>query len=255
MAKPKAKTKEKEIAVKNESKKQVPAFLKDKMESQRGSEAVSSEDLTIPRLEQAQALSKCVKKGNANYIEGIEEGDFYNNVTRENFGREVVLIPVFFKKEYLIWRDQELGGGFAGFEATEALAQLVVDAQEHPAEWSVVDTHQQFCILVKEDGHMEQIVVSMSKSKAKVSRKWNSLIAINQGDRFTRQYVYTAINDTNSKNQDFANAMVSNKGFVDEDQYAKAEETFELLNKGIVHADRTVDMDEDDLDPNAETEY
>lgn len=247
----KAKEGSKELAQTNE----VPAFLADKMESQRGSEAVTAEDLTIPRLEQAQALSKCVKKGNANHIEGIEEGDFYNNVTRENYGKEVTLIPVFFKKEYLIWRDQEQGGGFAGFELTEALAQVVVNDQEHPKEWAVVDTHQQFCILVKEDGHMEQIVVSMSKSKAKVSRKWNSLIAINQGDRFTRQYLYTSIEDTNSNNQNFANSMVSNKGFVTEEQFAKAEETFELINKGIAQADRTVDMDEDDLAPNEGTEY
>ena len=245
----------KAVAKKDNTDLAAPDFLKDKMGSARGSEEIGAEDLTIPRLEQVQALSKCAKKNNANHIEGITEGDFYNNVTRENYGTEVTLIPIFFKKEYLVWRDQDLGGGFAGAHATEALAIAEKGEQEHPEEWEVVDTHQQFCILVKENGKLEDIVVSMAKSKAKVSRKWNSLIRINGGDRFTRQYSYKAIEDQNAKGQDFANANVSNKAFVTEEMYNYAESIYELVQSGVATADRSVDIDEDDIAQGGESEY
>lgn len=224
----------------------VPDFLKGKMGSARGSEGVGADDLTIPRLELVQSLSKCRKKSDPNYIEGIEEGQFYNNITREIYGSEVTLCPVAFKKEYLLWRDQELGGGFGGAFTSESEAKATLLEQEKPEEWEIVDTHQQFCVLVKKDGSIEDIVVSMSKSKAKVSRKWNSLIRINGGDRFTRLYTMNGVEDQNDKGQDFYNVTIKNHGFVTEEIYAYAERVYELVQSGVATADRSVDISDED---------
>ena len=70
----------------------VPDFLKDKMGEGRGNEGVSSDDMTVPRLELVQSLSEVRKKASPNYIEGIQEGDLYNNVTREVYGESVLFV-------------------------------------------------------------------------------------------------------------------------------------------------------------------
>ena len=86
---------------------QMPAFLQEKQgQPARGAEDVGTDDLVIPRLEVCQSLSACRDEDDALYIEGIKDGDLYNNLTRENYGRDVMVIPVVFEKEYLIWKDR-----------------------------------------------------------------------------------------------------------------------------------------------------
>ncbi len=128
----------------------IPVYLKD-MQGSRGSEEVGSNDLIIPRLELCQALSPCLKKNDPAYIDGIEEGMLYNNVTREIYGvkESVVICPVMFKKEYLLWRDRKDTGGFYGAYSSFEEAEEKRATLERPEKVEAVDTHQQLCLLVK----------------------------------------------------------------------------------------------------------
>lgn len=244
------------MATKQSTKKQLatqeqaPKFLQGLEDDQRGSEEVTGDDLTIPRLELAQGLSKCLKKNHAQHIEGAQEGMFYNNLTRELYGESVVVIPILFRKEYLVWRDQDEGGGFAGAYSSREEAEEQVLQQEQPDQWEAVETHQQFCALVHEDGRLEEIVLSMSKSKLKVSRKWNSLIRLKGGPRFSRQYILSGVADQNQKGQDFSNIAVEYAGFVQsEDNFKQCEKAFEAIRGGKVQADYSHDQDgEEDAD-------
>ena len=85
----------------------VPEFLK--TGTARGNEQVGASDLIIPRIELVQSLSPCRKKTDPAYIEGAEEGDLYNNVTRELYGKEITVIPLYFAKEFLLWKDRSKG--------------------------------------------------------------------------------------------------------------------------------------------------
>jgi len=222
---------------------QVPAFLKDRMSDTRGSEEIGTNDLTIPRLEVVQSLSACRKKQDPAYIPGIEEGMIYNNVTRKIYGEEVDVVPVYFRKEYLLWRDKDLGGGFGGAHPTMPEAEQARLAQEKPDEWEVVDTAQQFVLVVNEDGSAEEAVLSMAKSKAKVSRNWNSLIRINGGPRFSRIYKIKGVPDQNPAGQDYFNLAVENVGFVDEAVFAHAEKIYNMIVDGSANVDRSTDAD------------
>lgn len=221
---------------------QMPDFLREKQGSARGQENVQAEDLVIPRLEVVQDLSPCRKRNDPNYIEGAQEGMLYNNVTRELYGENVLVVPVGFVKEWLIWKDREKGGGFRGAFPTQADAEAARDQLEDADDCEVIDTNQQFCLLIKPDGTAEEIVVSMAKSKAKVSRKWNSLIRLANGDSFSRVYRLSAVEDTNNKNQKFYNFGVAQAGFPAEAVYRRAEKMYEAIVKGHVVADRGSDM-------------
>lgn len=222
---------------------EMPDYLREKQGSARGQENVQAEDLVIPRLEVVQDLSPARKKSDPNYIEGAEEGMLYNNVTRELYGKDVMVIPVGFVKEWLIWKDREKGGGFRGAFPSQADAEAARDGLEDGDDCEVVDTNQQFCLLVKPDGTAEEIVVSMAKSKAKVSRKWNSLIRLANGDSFSRIYRLSAVEDKNNKNQSFYNIGVAAAGFPPEHLYRRAEKMYEAIVKGHVVADRGSDTE------------
>ena len=236
----------KEMAVKDGSGIEViPEYLRGQGPG-RGSEQVDTTDITIPRIEIVQSLSKARKKNDPGFIEGAEEGMLYNSVTRELYGFSLQIVPIYFMKEYLLWRDQKLGGGFGGAYGTEAEALADAQTREKPEEWEAVLTHQHFCLILHEDGRSEEAVVSMSKSKLKVSRKFNSLVRVNGGDRFSRSYTLCGVADQNSQGQDYFNvAFATKQGFVTEPVFRHAEKVYELIARGGVVADRSTDDSEE----------
>lgn len=201
--------------------------------SARGAEHVTQSDLIIPRLELVQSLSPCRNKKDASYIEGAEEGMLYNNVTRELYGPFVKLVPVSYRKEYLLWKDRQKGGGFRGTYLSMEEALSAKRALEDGDDCEIQDTAQHFCLLVGFD-KTEEIVVSMAKTKLKCSRKWNSLIRINEVDSFARSYHLIAVEQTNSMNQNYWSFDVSNDAYVTEDVFKRAEHLWSQINDGAV---------------------
>jgi hypothetical protein len=217
----------------------MPDFLKNST-STRGTENVGTEDLVIPRLELVQSLSPARKKSDAAYIEGADEGMLFNNVTRQLYNDHVMVVPVTYKKEWLIWKNRDAGGGFRGAFDSESAARRAMDELEDGAQCEVVDTAQHFCLLVHPDGRAEDIVVSCSKSKMKVSRRWNSLIRLNEGDSFSRVYKLGAVAEQGDKG-DYYNFTVSAAGYPSEALYRRAESLYTAITAGFVKVDRAVD--------------
>lgn len=217
----------------------------------RGSENVEMTDLVIPRIEIAQALSPVLKKNDPNYIEGCEQGDLYNSVTFERYGPNIVVVPVFFKKQYLCWRHRDDGGGFAGaFDNLEdANARIEEEHAKRRAEgkseerWEAIETAQQLVLVVRKDGGIDEAVVSMAKTKLKVSRQWNSLIRMNGNDRFSRTYALFAVDEQNAKGDDYKNFAVANGGFPSEAVYRRAEALYAAMASGS----RKMNVDSSDV--------
>ena len=69
----------------------------------------------------------------------------------------------------------------------------------------------------------------MAKTKAKVSRRWNAMIQIAGGDRFSRVYKISTFRDENKKGQKFFNYVVQPAGFTPEKVYREAERLYEVL--------------------------
>jgi hypothetical protein len=225
----------------------VPDYIK--QGAGRGNENVEMSDYVIPRIEVVQALSPCLKSNDPSYIEDASQGDLYNSVTRELYGNAVTVIPVVFRKEYLVWKDRTKGGGFRGAYPSMQEAQARIDGEKDGADLVTNETAQQFVLIVREDGTMDEAVVSMSKTKLKISRQWNSLIRINGNDRFSRTYVLSSTEDNNEKG-DFYNFAVANAGFPTVEQYKRAESLFEAIASG---ARRVVaDTSDGDLDGQAQ---
>jgi hypothetical protein len=215
----------------------VPDYIK--QGQARGSENVEMDDLVIPRIELTQDLSPCIKKNKPDYIEGAEAGMLYNNVTRELYKKSVTFVPVIFKKEYLIWKDRKDGGGFKGSFDTKEAAEAEIDniIKTETGHFEAVDTAQHI-VLVVQDDKVQEAVISMSRSKLKVSRNFNSLIRITGGDRFSRAYAMTAVEDSSDLG-DYWNFKITPDGFPSEAVYKQAEKLYEDISSGLINA--TVD--------------
>lgn len=230
-------TKKEESAIAVVQSASVPAYIKQEEGVARGSEGVGMDDITIPRLEIVQSLSPCRDKKDSAYIEGAEEGLLYNNVSRELYGQSVMVVPVLFKKEFLIWKDRKQGGGFRGSyesmeEANAKIVELVDLGEDPDGSLDAQDTGQHVCLLCKTDGSIEEIAISMSRSKMKISRQWNTLVRMLGGDRFSRAYEVKGVDDNNDKNEKFKNFMVSAAGFPSEKAYFAAEALYTEISTG-----------------------
>lgn len=222
MTKTVAKVEDKFLAVK-------PEWMQDKGE--RGSENVDLNDVTIPRLEVIQSLSPQRKKNDPEYIEGAEEGMMFNSATRELYQGSVYICPVYFRKEWVIWKDRNAGGGFKGAFSSPEEANAALMELENPQGHDIVDTHQHFCLLVGEDGSISEVVMSMSRSKMKVSRNLNTQVRLAGGDRFSRIYKVSVVEDKSDKGEYF-NYKIEQLGYAPENVFKAAEETYEAVKGG-----------------------
>lgn len=237
-----------QVAVKEEQfevvTNELPEWLRDKAVV-RGAENVTTDDMIIPRIELVQALSPARKKTDAAYIEGAEEGMLYNNVTRELYGEGVTVVPVYYTKQYLVWKDRKSGGGgsngFRGAFASEALAKDAI-AQLGEEGLEVSDTAQHF-VLVKTNDSWQEAVISMAKSKMKVSKRWNSLIRMTNTDSFSRAYKLGAVTETNARNESYFNFGITPLGFVSKDVYDRAEKLYETIRAGGVKVSADYDTE------------
>lgn len=242
--------------------KQMPGYIS--KEDKRGTENLGMADLVIPRLEIVQGLSPAVKRGDPGFIQGATAGDLNNSVSRQLYGQKVWLISVDYSIQYLVWRDRKMveahnaanprnklptDGGFFGAYPTaeEAKERATAEGGEDQCI-VVVDTPTHLALLLNgETGGMEEVMVPMPRTKAKISRQWNTLIKMAGGPRFSRVYEVATALQKNAKG-DFYNFQIVPLAYAPEPAFKRAEALFEALAKGT----KTVRMDDRHMGP-AET--
>lgn len=243
-----ARTKEVTVAA-NTALAERPDYMGDQS---RGSEEVTIQDITIPRLSMVQDLSPQRKKNNAEYIEGCEEGMLFNTVTLELYPSHVIFVPVYFRLEWLVWKHRDSGGGLQGVCATQEEAVALVAAhplagqmtEKNDSVLEVQDTAQHFGLIVDPNSPVDnpkatEIVVSMSRSQLKPSKQLNSQIRIVGGDRFERYYRLSAVQVDGARGE-YYNWKVEQLGFVSEAIFAQAESLYE----SVVSGKRDVERDD-----------
>lgn len=208
----------------------------------RGSEEVGIDDITLPRIDVLQALSPQIKKTDPKYIEGAEQGMVFNTVSSELYGSQVSFIPVKFAREFIVWQDRKAGGGFRGSFQSEEDAERERLQLESPDSHEVVETHVHYVLIVHDDGSVEEAVLSLSRSKRKVSRKINTLVQMAGCDRFAKVYSLNAIEVDGPKGE-YWSFDVTPLGWATKPHYDKALATFEAINNGERKIDRNYSED------------
>ena len=181
-------------------------------DSGMGLEDVSTTDMQIPFLRIIQALSPQLKKSDPAFIEGASQGDIFNTVTNKVWGADegVSVLPVHFIQKMLEFVPRSAGGGFVGElsadsnEVRQAVRDQDTGMEVLPNGNELVRTAQHYIKIVHEDGSLESAILDMKKTQLKVSRKWNTLIAMQKHNgptlpSFAKTYTLKSIEDGNDK--------------------------------------------------------
>lgn len=213
----------------------VPEYLRQYAGNQAGLEEVSQEDVLVPRLSISQSNSPEVTKGDPKFIKGLETGHFFNSLTGEDYGVKVTLIPLFFFKQYIHFRDRKEGGGI------EAVYQSAADVPKGGLDFvngekpPVTEFKCEMCLIVK-DGVYDPIVASFKSTGMKTAKKWNALMRQVQLPAYARAYILDITNEKNTDGSWFGTA-VTPSDFVPESFFTKAEQYFDNLRQAGVKID------------------
>jgi hypothetical protein len=231
----------------------VPAYIKKGLA--RGTESVQTKDLIIPRLDLMQDISPQVQDGE------IEAGHWRNSVTEEDWGDEMIFVPIVIDTRYILWRPRHEGGGILaraddGIHWSPANGEWKVKPHKKlnkEVVWRTAPTVEQSGLHLwgstdPDDGDsppaankmvvvfgfspqrpQSPLVVSHQRGSFKVGNKFMSRVKFSGQDAFATQYRLRAERIPNSENQQFWVPKWVASGFVDERTYIACEKLYKNL--------------------------
>lgn len=240
-----------EVAKKEEN---LPAFMNEMYEDAgAGFENVSQDDIRIPLVKIAQALTPQIKPNKAEYIEGLVEGIPFNSATNRIYPDGFKFIPVYYSKTYLEWIPQSKGGGLAGVHGPEILTKTKKDDQGRdmlPNGNEVVTYAQWFGLILNEDGVVDQVVIPMKGAAHKPSRNIMTVLKALMIDGPKGKFnpplyfnilKFSTVMETNKNNQDYFNWKITREGDINSlknsaEVYGICKNLFNSIKDGTVKA-------------------
>jgi hypothetical protein len=220
-------------------------MVNDVMQNNTGFENMGADDIAIPFVSLLQALSPQVR--GATRIKGAEEGDFFNTVTSEVLKDEIKIIPCAYQKCWVEWVSRDAGGGFVRqHQSNDILDKCTKNDRNQdilPSGNNVVTTAYHYCLLVKDDESTERVVISLTSTQLKKSRRWNSQmmslqITLNNKKITPPMYahIYTAksVEESNDQGAWAGWEIGSPELITDTDLYLTAKKFHDDVTKGAV---------------------
>lgn len=230
---------------------------------QAGFEEVQQGDMTVPQLRLCQSLTPQKTEGEAKYIEGLREGEHFNTVTGENYGKLVQIVPLLMYKNRIRFQDREQGGGIlcrsddmitgvgdpGGACATCKFNQFG-SAKNGEGKGKACTEFFNFPVLViPEDGEIDSsrlAVKSFKSSGVPVAKEWLAKMRMRKVDMFGGLYELTSAPKKFSQGTSYIE-IVNNAGFVEAPTYAIAKAVYEMFatmrEAGKIKVDESFDPD------------
>lgn len=247
-------SKNKELATseKNTAIEQVPEHLKGMIGNQSGMEQVEQADLLLPRLGLCQALSPQRRKSDAAYIEGLEEGQLFNTVTKENYGVELEIIALFFFKNRIKYFDIDEGGG------VDCLSANAIDGGRISPDGCSICKFSKWGNGETDDAHGNDsplctlyhnfmaflpdtnspIAISYKSTGLKVSKQLLASIRLTQLPMYAKRYKVTVVEMKSGSNVWYEKKLTL-AGFVEPELFKSMEQQFKVLKDMNIQIDTT----------------
>lgn len=192
--------KEETTAVVKTGDKGLPADMMSFIDNMQGVEGVefAQDEMTVPRIKLAQDLTPQVKKQNAEYIKGLESGDFFEVVTEQVWpgATGIFVIPVSYKTRYTEWVPRAKGGGLVADRSDdEGIRELWQENRKEQADGRVrcvldngneLARTAEYYVLVLDyelqgdkpvlNGSVQEAVLTLGGTQARKARRWNRMI-------------------------------------------------------------------------------
>lgn len=142
-----------------------------------GFENVTAKDILIPRISILQALSPQLKATKSEFIDGAKEGMICDVATGELLPTPLIVIPVFYIKQYLEWAPRASGKGLCGIHDSDAiLDKCTEDDKGRPILDNgnyIAETAQFFVLNMM--ANRRRSFIPMASTQLKNARKWMTL--------------------------------------------------------------------------------
>lgn len=243
---------------------QLPDFLKGE-KGGAGTEALSGNALSPPRLKLAQALSPELET-----YAGLKAGGYFNNLTERVYDGAVSIIPCFLSESYLLFAPRVPGssGGLLAraddgvhWNPSEGEFEVTINKQGHKAVWKLAPTVGAsglanwgtsnpadktsqpaathvincVCMAADKDGWEGPLVLSFVRSALKVGKKFASNLKLSRVPAYGRVFELASAK-VEGPSGPYFEPRVKALGFVSNlDTFAQAKEIYEIAFKqGVV---------------------
>lgn len=214
-----------------------------------GRENLDSRDITMPILCVTQGMTKQKSRTDPRYIPGLQDGALFNNLTSEIYPEKLRLVFLRVDKHAIeFWPRPADGQPVTGPQGIKDRnvpwddKRCEFDGDKKPQAERFYD----YLALRFEAGRApEPIVVSMSRSKGKVAKQLNGLVALT-GNKpmFAGAYEVTAVEDVSKTGgHKFFNFKITAAGWASAEEYAAAKDLFERMKGKTVEVEREREPD------------
>ena len=146
--------------------------------------SVTTHDYVLPRIELLQALSPAVSEGIG------KVGSIVNNITKEDLGKEVTIIPLKLEKNFIRWFPRQEGGGIMYRTSDANDPRVIEDTKWIGKDKPKCTAYLNFLCMVA--GQSIPLVASFSMTSYKAGRTLLTLAKSSGGDLFANKYKLTA---------------------------------------------------------------
>jgi hypothetical protein len=171
-------------AVAKQTQSELPVLPKAALGLGTGLSNVEEGDLLVPRISIASGNCKALAKGTEQHVRGLTPGDIYNTVTGHIYGEKILIAPLWFTKNRILfdpdWKiecsspDGKTGGTITP-EGCKECVHSTWGSGENGVGTSCT-LFLNFAVAILGPGVAKLGSISFKNTSSRVSDKWNSLI-------------------------------------------------------------------------------
>lgn len=254
---------------------EIPAHMRGDIDM--GKENISQQDMDIPRLKLIQGLSKELQ-----LYDDLRPGHFFHTATETIFDEPFRVVPIYFDRQYILWRPLEDGGGILarasdGVHWSPSRGEFTVKLDRkdggHQVTWKLAPTIQEsglanwgtlnpndtnsppaatlmynFLLAFPDYPDLMPAVLTFQRSSIKIGRKFMTKLKTVRTPLFGSVFELSSVDDHNSANQDFKNISMVGAGLVtDPVMYENYKSLYQSLSKTGLNI-RDIDSLQEDAD-------
>jgi hypothetical protein len=247
-----------EVAVKEEAGALTTFGALEEMSGQ-GFEGADKDAFAIPFLRILQSGSPQVDDSEPSYIEGAKPGMFFNTITGELYGKSVKVIPVTYGRAFIEWAPNR-GGFIKDHGNNPVILDRVTEVDDkHNAildNGNVIQDTRTHTVLLADNVHAGPVILSLTSSGIKHSKKWmtlmNGLLLPNttkQAPMFASVWEVETVKNENDDGKWYqignkSSTAIKNLAWVNQQQLEAAVACSKMVSSGAAKADWGSTIDE-----------
>lgn len=242
----------------------VPAYLRRAPGARpAGFENMDRSDWTLPRLGLCQSNSPQRSEGDAKFITGLRDGQFFNSITQTVYGKSVKIIPLMFFKSRVRFRAMDEGGGILcraddgkkgigdpGGDCEKCPMALFTQGDSKNTVPPECDHFYNYAVLVLPEeketlGPDSLAVMSLKSTGLKTAREFNALLRLKNTDFFAGVYEITSAVQKNQAKQSWFTHVIKSAGWVSEAQLEIGKMVYQSVTEA--HTEGRLKVDAEDI--------